>query len=90
MEELMRLPVIVGWAIELIGTALWIYGYFVTGHPSLINWHDITPRWFAEWLPNIEAEIGLALVLVGMVPIYWPSRQPVSRLPSPASPQDGQ
>jgi hypothetical protein len=72
----MRLnPVIVGWAIELIGTALWVYGYFVTGHPSLINWQDITPRWFADWLPNIEAEIGLALVLVGMIPIYWPSRQ---------------
>jgi hypothetical protein len=72
----MRLkPVIVGWAIELIGMALWVYGYFVSGHPSLINWHDITPRWFADWLPNIEAEIGLALVLVGMIPIYWPSRQ---------------
>jgi hypothetical protein len=74
-EEFMKLPVIVGWAIELMGTALWVYGYFVTGHPSLIDWHDITPSWFAEWLPNIEAEIGLALVLVGMVPIYWPSRQ---------------
>jgi hypothetical protein len=69
-EEIMRLPVIVGWATQLIGTALWIYGYFVTGHPSLINWHDITPRWFAEWLTNIESEIGLALVLIGMVPIY--------------------
>jgi len=61
--------------ISSLGTALWVYGYFVTGHPSLINWHDITPRWFADWLPNIEAEIGLALVLVGMIPIYWPSRQ---------------
>jgi hypothetical protein len=86
----MRLPVIVGWVIQLIGTALWIYEYFVTGHPSLINWHDITPRWFAEWLPNIEAEIGLAFILVGMIPIYWPSRQPESRLPSPECPQDGQ
>jgi hypothetical protein len=58
-------PVIVGWAIQLIDTALWIYGYFVTLHPSLIDWHDITPSWFADWLPNIEAEIGLALVIVG-------------------------
>jgi len=87
----MRLPVIVGWAIQLIGTALWIYGYFVTGHPSLINWQEITPRWFAEWLPNIESEIGLALVLVGMIPMYWPSRQQrESRLPNPVSRQDRQ
>jgi len=90
-EKFMRLPVIVGWVIQLIGTALWVYGYFVAGHPSLFNWYDITPRWFAEWLPNIESEIGLALVLVGMVPMYWPSRQqPESRLPSPECPQDGQ
>jgi hypothetical protein len=86
----MKLWVIVGWTIELIGTALWIYGYFVTGHPSIIAWHDITPRWFADWVPNIEAEIGLALVLVGMVPIYWPSRQRrETRLTGPVSPRDG-
>jgi hypothetical protein len=67
--------VIVGWAIQLMGTALWVYGYFVTGHPSLIDWHDITPWWFADWLPNIEAEIGLALILASMVLIYWPKRE---------------
>ena len=22
----------------LVGTALWIYGYFITGHPSLVDW----------------------------------------------------
>jgi len=92
----MRLQVIVGWVIQLIGTAQWVYGYFVTGHPSLINWHDIPPSWFAEWLPNIEAEIGLVLVLIGMVPIYWPSRQQREsrstspECPQPECPQDGQ
>jgi len=35
----------------------------------------LTPSWFADWLPNIEAEIGLALVLVGLMSIYWPCRQ---------------
>ena len=71
----MSKAVIIGWIISFVGTALWIYGYFVTGHPALIDWRGITPWWFADWLPNIEAEIGLALVLVGMIPIYWPSRQ---------------
>jgi hypothetical protein len=64
--------VIFGWTIELVGTALWIYGYFVTGHPPLIDWHDKTPWWIADWLPNIESEIGMVLVFAGMLPMYWP------------------
>ena len=63
-----------GWIIELAGTALWIYGYFVTGNPSLNDWRADTPWWIADCLPNIESEIGLVLILAGMVPIYWPSR----------------
>ncbi len=61
-----------GWIITLIGTAIWIYGYFVTGHPPLIDWQAHTPWWIADFLPNVESEIGLALVCVGMVPMYWP------------------
>ena len=66
--------VIIGWIIELAGTALWVYGYFVTGHPTLIDWHDKTPWWIADWLPNIESEIGMGLVFAGMLPMYWPHR----------------
>ncbi len=66
--------VIVGWIISLAGTALWIYGYFVTGHPSLIDWHAHAPGWIAEFLPNIESEIGMVLAFGGMIPIYWPRR----------------
>jgi hypothetical protein len=33
------------------------------------------PWWIADFFPNIESEIGLALVYVGMVPIYWPPRR---------------
>ncbi len=66
---------IAGWVISLLGTALWIYGYFVTGHPSLVNWSAITPSWISEFLPNNESEIGMVLALAGMVPIYWPSKQ---------------
>jgi hypothetical protein len=71
----MRKSVIIGWSVESFGVALWLYGYFATGNPSLINWHAYTPWWVANYVPNIESEIGMALVCAGMVPIYWPSRQ---------------
>jgi hypothetical protein len=63
-----------GWLVESAGTALWLYGYFTAGSPSLVDWHVITPWWIADFLPNIESEIGMALVFVGMIPMYWPSR----------------
>jgi hypothetical protein len=64
--------VIIGWIIVVVGTALWGYGYFAPGNPSLIDWHTYTPWWIADFLPNIQSEIGMALVCVGMIPIYWP------------------
>ena len=64
-----------GWGISAVGMALWLYGYFATGNPSLINWHTHTPWWIADYLPNIESEIGMALVCVGTVVIYWPLRR---------------
>ena len=45
---------VIGLIIELIGCALWIYGYFVAGHPAVIDWHAIAPNWIAEWLPNLR------------------------------------
>ena len=66
--------VIVGWVIALAGTALWIYGYYASGHPSLLDWQAYTPWWIASFLPNIESEIGITLTVLGMVPIYWPVR----------------
>ena len=71
----MNRVVLIGWIIELVGVVLWFYGYFVTGHPPLIDWRGLTPHWIAEWMPNIEAEIGMALILVGMIPMYWPDRR---------------
>jgi hypothetical protein len=47
----------------------------VTGRPSLVNWSAIAPSWISEFLPNIESEIGMALAVVGMILIYWPSAQ---------------
>lgn len=71
----MNKAVIIGWAMELVGMAIWLYGWLTTGHPSLIHWHDFSPWWIADYLPNIESEIGMALMVVGLVPIYWPRRQ---------------
>jgi hypothetical protein len=66
--------VLTGWAVMLAGAALWMYGYFVTGHPSVVAWNDHAPHWIADFLPNLESEIGMVLTLVAMVPIYWPTR----------------
>jgi hypothetical protein len=66
--------VIIGWSIEAAGMALWLYGYFATGNPSLIDWHANAPWWIADYLPNIESEIGMALIFAGMVPLYGPVR----------------
>lgn len=71
----MSKTVIIGWIISLVGTALWLYGYFTTGNPPLINWQANTPWWIADFLPNIESEIGMALIFISMFPIYWPSRR---------------
>ena len=71
----MNKRIIIGWFIELVGTALWIYGYLVPGNPALVDWHAYTPWWIADYLPNIESEVGMVLVFAGMVPIYWPSRR---------------
>jgi hypothetical protein len=71
----MAKPVVIGWIVSLLGTALWVYGYFAAGNRSVVDWHANTPWWIADFLPSIEPEIGLALAIIGMVPIYWPTRR---------------
>ncbi|MGB6507315.1 MAG: hypothetical protein WBF07_04095, partial [Xanthobacteraceae bacterium] len=63
---------LIGWIISLAGMVVWLYGYLVTGHPSLFDWSATTPWWIADYLRNVESEIGMALMLGGMIPIYWP------------------
>ena len=65
---------IAGWCIMLTGTVLWLYGYFVTGSPSLFDWAQYTPWWIADFLPNIQSEIGMVLVYGSLVLVYWPAR----------------
>ena len=71
---MMRTRYGLGWIIELAGTALWIYGYFVTGHSPIVDWQTKTPWWLAKWVPNFESELGLFLVIAGTVLMYWPDR----------------
>ena len=68
-----------GWILQLIGLAVWLFGYFIGGHANLINWNAFAPWWIANFLPNIESEIGIALMLVSLVPMYWPQRTPLDR-----------
>jgi hypothetical protein len=68
---------IFGYGVSIAGTCLWLYGYFVGGHPSLIDWHTLAPEWFAKFLPNLEAEGGMGLMIAAMLPMYWPTKRKV-------------
>ena len=61
----------IGWAATLLGCALWTYGYFAGGSRPFIDWLELAPRWIAEYLPNWQAEVGMALALVGSIPLYY-------------------
>ena len=49
----------------IVGTALWGYGLLVTGTAPLIDWKSNAPWWIADYLPNMELELGLVLVCLG-------------------------
>jgi hypothetical protein len=53
---------------------LWLYGYYSTGTPPLIDWQAHTPWWIADFLPNINSEIGMALMFAGSALTFWPPR----------------
>ena len=63
------------WAAMIVGTALWGYGLFVTGTPPLIDWKSNAPWWIADYLPNMESELGLVLVCLGSLAPYWPRQR---------------
>jgi hypothetical protein len=63
-------PKSVGWAIYAAGFAIWLFGYLSAGHAPLFDWKAATPWWIADFVPNLEAELGLALMFASMIPIY--------------------
>ena len=63
------------WAAMIVGMALWGYGLFVTGTAPLIDWKSNAPWWIADYLPNMESELGLVLVCLGSLAPYWPRQR---------------
>ncbi|MEX0853411.1 MAG: hypothetical protein WD036_09055 [Bauldia sp.] len=63
-----------GWGLMTVGCVLWLYGYLADGHAALIAWSELLPGWIAEFVPNLEAEVGMATMIAAMVPTYWPNR----------------
>jgi hypothetical protein len=61
----------IGWAIYAAGFVIWCFGFLSAGHAPLFDWVAATPWWISSFVPNLEAELGLALMFVSMVPIYW-------------------
>jgi hypothetical protein len=61
----------IGWVIYATGFANWLFGYMNTGHASVFDWDAATPWWISSFVPNLEAELGLALMFASMIPIYW-------------------
>ena len=62
------------WTIYAAGFVIWLFGYLSAGHPSLIDWRVATPWWISSFIPNVEAELGLGLMLASMVPLYVAGR----------------
>jgi hypothetical protein len=59
-----------GWLIYAAGFAIWLFGYLSTGHSPLFDWNAATPWWVSSFVPNLEAELGMALMFASMIPIY--------------------
>jgi hypothetical protein len=58
----------VGWAIYAAGLAICLFGYLSKGHAPLFDWKSTTPWWISSFVPNLEAEIGLALSFASAIP----------------------
>ena len=61
----------IGWAIYAAGFVIWLFGYLSPGHAAAFDWDVVAPSWISSFVPNLEAEFGLALMFASMIPIYW-------------------
>jgi hypothetical protein len=61
----------IGWAIYVAGFVIWLFGYLSTGHAAAFDCDAAAPSWISSFVPNLEAESGLALMFASMIPIYW-------------------
>jgi hypothetical protein len=75
-----------GYAIYAVGFAIWLFGYLSAGHAPLLNWDAPTPWWISRFVPNLEAEIGLALMFASMIPtLPWARLFPFALFLEPIS-----
>jgi hypothetical protein len=49
---------------------IWFFGYVSAGHASVFDWDAATPWWISSFVPNLEAELGLALMFASVISIY--------------------
>ena len=61
----------IGWSTYTAGFVIWLFGYLSTGHAAAFDWDGAAPSWISSFVPNLEAEFGLALMFASMIPIYW-------------------
>ena len=59
----------IGWAIYAAGCVIWLFGYLSAGHALAFD--VAMPSWISSFVPNLEAELGTALMFASMIPIYW-------------------
>jgi hypothetical protein len=57
-----------GWVIYAAGFAIWLFGYLSAGHAPVFDWKGATPWWISSFVPNLEAELGLALMFASVIP----------------------
>ena len=70
-----------GWAIYAAGFAIWLFGYLSKGHAPLFDWKGTTPWWISGFVPNLEAELGLALSFASIFPtLPWARLFPFATL----------
>jgi len=71
----------IGWAIYAAGFTIWLFGYLSAGHAPLFDWKAATPWWISNFVPNLEAELGLALMFASMIPtLPWARILPFAAL----------
>ena len=70
-----------GWAIYAAGFAIWLFGYLSAGHAPVFDWKVATPWWISSFVPNLEAELGLALMWASVIPtLPWARLFPFAAL----------
>ncbi len=42
--------------------AVWCFGFLSAGHRPVFDWEVAAPWWISSFIPNLEAELGLALM----------------------------